>query len=262
MTLTVYNERVVNKCLSEVSDRKDELDLVVLPGLMRTGTTVMFQCIRGTEGFRETHTARLLGTPPSEHQSWRIPNYLIGKHLGARAVNPNSASDIGHADVLYGKEYTISEKPLDDFLHSLMDEAMKVFTYQELRVLKEPMCQFALEAWIERYKSFRNAKYVWTRRDLLKTAKSLVRLKMSPFKGMKKGYRGIFGVKKALHTLRQGEAELERLMPKMNHIVVWHEDLITNPKKEFGRVAKFLGVPKLNTRAFDRGKVYESKKNC
>jgi len=257
MPLAVYNVDYVNKCLARVADRKDELDLVVLPGLARTGTTILFQCIRGTNGFRELFSARLLGTPPSEHQSWRIVNYLIAKHLGAKALQPGTPHDIGHGDILYGTDFAITEKPLDEYLIALMEEAMKVFSYQKLKVVKDPMCQFALEAWINRYKSFKNAKYVWTRRNLMEAAKSLVRFKVPALKGVPRGYRGLLTVKRALEIAEQQEAELERVMPMVNHIEVWHHDLVNNTKKTFAKISDFLGK-EIDQDKFDRGKIWKS----
>ena len=256
MALTVYSDNAIEYCLNKVAHRKDELDLVILPGLMRTGTTVLFQSIRGTQGFRETHTARLLGTPPSEHQSFRIVNYLTSKFLGADCVLPGSWHDIRHGDLLFDRQFTIEEKPLDEFHLTLMDEAMKVFAYQELRVLKEPMGQFALEAWIDRYESFKRAKYIWTRRDTLDVAKSVIRLKVPDRDGKPRGYRGKLTVCKALYIAEQLEAELERVMPMVNHIEVQHSELVENPDKVFGEIAEFLGVEEINRKFYDRKQVY------
>lgn len=246
----------IRKTLDAVDHRKDELDLVVIPGVMRSGTTVTFQAIHGVPKYIERYPAKLVGSPPSEHWSWRVANYAISKYLGAEPIIEGGRADQGNFDILWNCPNTVDDKPLSEDITGLMDEAMRVFAWQEVKVLKEPMCQFALESWIKRYKSFANAKYIWNRRDLLEVAKSTVRLKYRKVARKILGYRGHLTVKKALKALRQHEAELERVMPTVNHIVVQHRDLINNHKAEFERMREFLGVELLVTRMFQENRIY------
>lgn len=225
---------------------ESNLDLVVLPGISRTGTSVIFQCLYDS-GFNESRPMKLYGNPPTEHGIWRIANWHVSKYLGARAFMPGSEKDLHHADILVGD---ITDRPLNKDIKKEMDDFVGILVWQELRLLKEPMCVYALETWIDNYQCFKNAKYIWTRRDYTETAKSLVRLKVPQGQ-----YRGVLTVRNAEKICIEHDKLLKKAMKKVNHIEVWHHDLINKPDKTFNRISEFVGT-KVKTDAFDRGKIW------
>jgi len=233
------------KLTEDLEDQADDLDLIILPGVSRTGTSVLWQCLDKT--FKQGNKLTLAGRPPTEHFIWRVANYVVGKYAGATPLLPKSDIDLKLMDILKGQ---LHDKPTHEHAIREMSDCIGMLVYDEVKVLKEPMCLFALPTWIEYYKCFRDAKYIWTRRDPLECAKSWVRLKMRYFE-----YRGILTVKLAEKIIRQHEELLEKTMAGVNHIVVWHHDLINDSDKTFKIISDFVGK-EVNTESFDRGKVW------
>ena len=183
-----------------------------------------------------------------------IANYVIGKYAGATPLLPRSDIDRRFMDILKGR---LDDRPTHEHALREMSDCLGMLVYDEVRILKEPMCLFALPTWIEHHKCFRDAKYIWTRRDVKECAKSWVRLKMRYFE-----YRGILTVPLAMKLIKQHEALLQKTMTGVNHIVVWHHDLINDPDTTFKRISDFVGR-EVNTEPFDRGKVWKkSSTDC
>ena len=244
--------------LKELWKQNESLDLTILPGIHRSGTSVLFQCLHATDGFKERHPLSLLGDPPTEHRLWRIANYLLIKYLGGVALMPGSIRDENMGDLMMGQ--VDNSKELSKDIKKEMDDFVGVLVWQGAKLLKEPTCQLALQKWIDTYPCFKNAKYVWTRRNYRDVAKSLVRLKVPNTLGVhgvvgRTGYRGILTVQKAEQLSKYWDSVLEKIMPQVNHIEVWHHDLVNDTKNTFDRISEFVGV-EVNTEAFDRGKVY------
>jgi len=238
--------------VKELGDKEDDLDLIILPGVSRTGTSVLWQCLDKT--FKQGNKLKLAGIPETEHFVWRIANYVIGKYAGATPLLPKSDVDLKFMDILTGP---LHDDPIHSHALREMTDCLGMLVYDEVKILKEPMCLFALPSWIEHHKCFRDAKYIWTRRDRLECAKSLVRLKMRYDE-----YRSILTVKLAEKLIRQHEALLEKIMVGVNHIVVWHDDLINDTETTFARISEFVGR-EVNTEPFNRGKVWtKSSTNC
>lgn len=247
--------------IKEALKKESDLDLVILPGIHRTGTSILFQCIHKTDGFKEKRELKLIGYPPSEHRLWRVANYMVSKYLGAKCFLHESARDLRMADFFLGPFN--SRKPLDNEIKEEMDDLVGVLSWQGARVIKEPNCQFALQAFIDNYECFKNAKYIWTRRDSLETAKSLVRLKVPDREDLNGNvvptmYRGKLKVKTAMKINEQAENLLARIMPSVNHIEVWHHDLINKPDETFDMISDFIGA-KVNTELFNRKKTWNGR---
>lgn len=259
----VYFWAELRQELKEKLKDESELDLVILPGIHRSCTSVLFQCIYSTEGFQEKHPLKLIGFPNTEHRLWRVANHLLSKHLGAECFLPDSNREKYMADFFRG-EFDVNT-PLTKEIKEEMDDFIGLITWQDLKVIKEPNCQIPLQTWINNYECFRNAKYIWTRRDPLEAAKSLVRLKVPnriDARGIvgPTGYRGNLKVKTACKLNKYWDGILAKIMPSVKHIEVWHSDLINNPKETFGMISNFLGK-EINTEPFDRGKVWKNTKN-
>jgi len=237
------------KIIENFRGRDDTLNLIILPGISRTGTSVIFQCLNSMPKFLPRMPVVLLGTPPTEHNLFRVANWIVSKHLGVESLNPGSIEDHYKSDILIGE---LPNKPLDKNIKREMDDFIGVLKWQRVKVLKEPMGLYALQTWIDNYKCFKNAKYIWTRRDSLSQAKSMVRLKVPQVNTM---YRGTLTVKKAMKIGIEHDKILAKIMPQVNHIEVWLEDLLNDTGNTFNRISKFLGV-RVNRGAFDRKKVY------
>lgn len=231
--------------VNSLEEKANDLDLIILPGVSRTGTSVLWQCLDKT--FEQGNRLKLAGLPETEHFIWRVANYVIGKYAGATPLLPKSEIDLRLMDILTGP---LHDKPTHEHALREMSDCLGMLVYDDVKILKEPMCLFALPTWIEHHKCFRNAKYIWTRRNRLECAKSWVRLKMRY-----EEYRTILTVPLAKKIIKQHEALLEKIMTGVNHIVVWHEDMINNPDKTFDRISEFVGK-EVNTEPFDRGKVW------
>lgn len=238
------------------------LNLVVLPGTARTGTSVLHECLYATNTFREKNSLKLLGFPPTEHLYWRLVNFMLADYLDAKRFL--DGVDTRMADFHTG-EFN-PDKPLNEEIKQEMDDFIGIISWQKLRLLKEPNCQFALKSWIDNYECFQNAKYIWTRRDYLESAKSLVRLKVPDRENLSGDivpteYRGKLKVNTAVKLFKQWDGILAKTMPKVKHIEIWHHDLINKPDETFSRISEFLGV-EVNTEPFDRGKVWKNMKTC
>jgi hypothetical protein len=250
-----FNEQMSH--ILNIAGDSNKLDLTILPGVGRTGTSVLFQCLHATDGFQEKNKSRLVGFPPTEHILFRVANNIIARYLGATALMPGSDWDKEFGDLLVGS--IDNSKELDFDTKYEMRTLVGILIWQEVKLLKEPTCQFALQCWINNYDCFKNAKYIWTRRNIRETAKSYVRLKVPDrlVKGKYKptGYRGNLTVGIAEKIVTETERLLEGIMPQVNHIEVWHHDLINDTKNTFDRISEFVGA-EVNTDAFDRGKMY------
>jgi len=240
-----------------IRDIDHELDLTILPGIHRSGTSVIFQCLHATDGFQEENQLNLIGDPPTEHRLWRIANYRLAKYLGATVLMPGSVRDKYISDFLVGK--VDNDKELKPDIKEEMDEMVGILKWQKLKLIKEPTCQLSLQTWINNYDCFKNAKYIWTRRNYREVAKSLVRLKVADRlqdgKMIQTGYRGVLTVQRAEKLSRYWDSILEKIMPQVNHIEVWHHDLINDTKNTFDRISEFVGA-EVNTEAFDLKKVW------
>ena len=237
------------KIIENFCGREDTLDLIILPGISRTGTSVLFQCLNSMRVFLPRMPILLLGTPPTEHHLFRVANWMVSKYLGVESLNPGSNPDKGMSDILIGE---LTNKPLDKNIKQEMDDFIGMLKWQRPRILKEPMCMYALQTWIDNYKCFKNAKYIWTRRDPLSQAKSMVRLKV-PQPGTM--HRGTLTVNRAKEIGITHDKILSKIMPQVNHIEVWLEDLLNDTNNTFNMISEFLGI-RLNRGAFDRKKVY------
>ena len=236
---------------------ESDLDLTILPGIHRSGTSVVFRCLHETEGFKEKHELSMIGDPPSELRLWRIANHVLTKYLGGTVLMPGTIWDTNMGDFLIGK--VDNNKELHPGIKEEMDDLVGVLLWSEMKLLKEPTCQLSLQTWINNYECFKNAKYIWTRRDYRETAKSLVRLKVADRANGKTGYRGVLTVPRAERLSRYWDSILEKVMPQVNHIEVWHHDLVNDTKNTFDRISEFIGK-EVNTAPFDRGKVYAERR--
>jgi len=237
------------KIINHFHGNDDTLDLIVLPGISRTGTSVLFQCLYSTPKFLPRVPIVLLGNPSTEHNLWRIANWTVSKYFGIESLVPGSNNDDGMAGILIGEP---KSKPLDEDIRQEMEDFIGMLKWQCPKVIKEPMCMYALQSWIDNYKCFKNAKYIWTRRDSLSQAKSFVRMKLS-IEGTP--YRGILTVKSAEKIGILHDRILSKIMPQVNHIEVWLPDLLNDTDNTFNRISEFVGA-RVNRDAFDIGKVY------
>ena len=107
------------KIIENFCGREDTLDLIILPGISRTGTSVLFQCLNSMRVFLPRMPILLLGTPPTEHNLFRVANWMVSKYLGVESLNPGSNPDKGMSDILIGE---LTNKPLDKNIKQEMDD--------------------------------------------------------------------------------------------------------------------------------------------
>lgn len=248
--------------IKELHEEQNKLDMVVLPGLARSGTSITYRCLDLTPGFKPKHELKLLGSKTqTEHATWRVVNYTVGKYFGAEALMPGSVWDKSFGDVLIGER---EDKEITEDIRTEMDHMVGIFVWQDIKLLKEPMCVYTIPAWIDNYECFKNAKYIWNRRDIRQSAKSMVRLKVPDrmerhtFEIGPTGYRNVLTVKGAEKIYEVHEKILEDAMKKVNHIEVWHHDLINKPKETFARMSEFIGR-EIDTSPFNMGEVWTKK---
>ena len=240
-----------------IKDIDHELDLTILPGIHRSGTSILYQCLYNTDGFQEEHELSKIGDPPTENRLWRIVNHKVTKYLGGCYLMPDSDRAKLIGDFLIGRVDNSIER--DQNIKEEMDDIVGIFKWQKIKLLKEPTCQLALQYFINHYDCFKNAKYIWTRRKYREAAKSLVRLKVPDReiegKMIPTGYRGVLTVSRAERLSKYWDSVLEKIMPQVNHIEVWHHDLVNDTKNTFDRISEFVGK-EVNTKPFNRGKVW------
>lgn len=195
----------------------------------------MFQCLEKS-GLNPGKKGDLSGFKyKTEHIGFRLCNFLILMSLGYKPLVDDGKGKYQVVDLF-------SEKPnvLQPIPYRAQDRMYQFFLQMRddnIQLLKDPQAAPAMREWISRSKTFANAKYVWMRRDPLKTAKSFVRLKVPRMPQ----YRGLLTTRKAKRIYEDHEMLWGQVLSGLNHIEVRLEDFLTNTGREAKRISKFIG---------------------
>ena len=219
--------------------------MIIVAGWCRSGTSIMFKSIVES-GFSPGDASIL--TP--ESFSFRILIHEILIDIGVPGV-VFTKKRIGElpkwtSEPLVATDKKGSIKPALDRVINLKAD-----------VLKNPTVTFALPT-MQTMDYFKDAKYIWMRRDPWDAAKSLVRLKCQK-KRVRSMYRGVLTTNMAYQLYLKNDRELQRIMPTLNHIEVQHKDFVNRDKKTFAAVSEFIGT-RLNTHLINKKKTYAGKR--
>jgi hypothetical protein len=225
-------------------------DKIIVCGFARSGTSIMFLCLKNS-GFFPGKDKLRGWRYKTENASFIRLNRLVSRTLGAgQLIKDITGSVVVGADIMTPPKSRRTVNP-----HEVRGCGLLLQKIKDAEILKDPQCAFSLESLIKHDRKFREAKYIWTRRNLEEQARSLIRLKTDPDHGDRKVYKKYMPFETALTICEAYDGELWRVMPLVDHVVVWLEEFLKYPEKIKDKVSAFIGRD-LNLDAFDLGKTY------
>lgn len=241
--------------------------MIVVCGFCRTGTSIIMRCLKDSGFNPGEHVIKpedlryvaissnpdvdynnpnlrvIWGHQFFEHPNWGVMNHFISRHKGAEIMAVKG---------LYkGLALSLNrEIPLSSRIYIMMNWTKNYFENKNVEILKDPWGTFALGSWIERFKLFQTAKYIWTRRDSVKRAKSQLRFQLK-----NQCLKGFLTTSKAMEIGRNHEGEIKKIMPLVNHIEIWLEDILDKTKEVGDKLSDFIGR-KIDMSAINKSEVW------
>ncbi len=179
--------------------------MIIVAGWGRTGTSIMFRCLQESDFY---------GGKPEELGGHEAKT----EHLAFRSLN-----------------YRFAIRNPAPIIHQSL--FLEYLERRGVNLLKDPQLAVCIRTWLEKSHIFREAKYIWCRRDQLEAAKSMVRLKIPRFPDM----RGILTTRAALQTCKCHEKVWGEVLQDLDHCVVWLEDLLHHTATTAKFVSEFIG---------------------
>jgi hypothetical protein len=184
--------------------------MIVIAGYPRSGTTIMFRCLVAS-GFNPGPSGLLVG---GDHKS---ENKKFANLLRA---------------VIHSEKMTVRARK-GGYLRGRLIK--KVSNYEGQEVLKHPMAADGIKHLYDHNERFRDAKYIWMRRDLIEIAKSYMR-KQKAF-----GHKKPETFDEAFRVVKDLDKKWKKFLPLVDHIEVWLEDLLRETDSVGDRVSEFIG---------------------
>ncbi len=214
--------------------------MIVVCGIGRTGTSVIMEClIKSGYNARDHNLFPLLDLEDKrsrqeilENTTWGMMNAEISVERGvvrSYKIHPNA---IG---IIMGLR---KNNPISSKILCRMARTIEYFHESNIEILKDPMGIYAYKRWIENFGIFKNAKWIWTRREPLERAKSEVRHKIELHGS--EIFRG-FTTNESLKVARRYEKELAKVLPTVNYIEIWLEDILNKTKEIGDKLSEFIG---------------------
>lgn len=209
--------------------------MIVVAGFSRTGTSVIFECLKRS-GFYPGEEKDLFG-----HKY--LSQYLPFQELNRALINiiVTNRRYLSHADILNAVVAHKKEK-IEKTLEQAVKNVLNKIVDEKIEIIKDPYLGLIVNVWYTCSPLFREAKYIWLKRDAMEIAKSLVR--MQKFHGMPiilKAFK--FTVSEAYKLCQLHTNGWEMMMPYLNHIEVQFEDLFKDVEKVKDRISEFIGRP-------------------
>jgi len=165
----------------------------------------------------------------------------------------NGGPDLG------GHKYKSEDQYFKKIIHSIMDgisetggisERLKkhienyfgVYCKQNnIDIVKNPWFWKVLPIWGSVCPELKEAKFIWTRRNPLETAKSYMRVAEKRRKRVNDliGYR--FTVNFILNEIKQQEEIIRAYIGFLTYKTVWLEDMLAKPERTFAEISDFVG---------------------
>jgi len=189
--------------------------MIIVMGIPRSGTSVMVEALR-KNGYYPGGKRYLIGRKyPSELA------FMKDAHIAALSFHGNAWGFYRWDDLVL---------PLQQSL-----KAVNQFIIEEgINVVKDNYLPPFYHCWCHLNDDFQNAKVIRTRRNLREASKSMVRLQSS----LGRKPRSVNSQLKLnrLYNRVQGD-----LLQYIDHVEVWHEDMVKEPKKTENEIAEYLG---------------------
>jgi len=220
--------------------------MIIVAGWCRSGTSIMFESLVAS-GFNPGDAS--FKTP--ESLNFRIFVHEILLDIGVKGVIHNKKK-ISELPKWIDKPTVATDKK------GSIKPALDRVKAMDADILKNPAVTFALPT-MQKIDYFKDAKYIWMRRDPWAAAKSLVRLKCQK-KRERSIYRGVLTTNLAHSLYLKNDTELQRMMPELDCIEVQHADFIRKDKLTINRIEGHIGR-ELYTRHISKSKTYDGKKD-
>ncbi len=214
--------------------------MIVVCGIGRTGTSVIMEClIKSGFNSRDHKLFPLLDLEDEEIRQQILENRIWGLTNSEISVERGVIRSFKFHPQAIGTIMGLrKDNPISNETYSLMSKVIHYFETSNIDILKDPTGIYAYKRWIEYFDIFNDAKWIWTRRDSLTRAKSMVRHRIELYGA--KIFRG-FTTKKNLEVGRRYERELEQVLPTVNYIEIWLEDLLNKTKEMGDKLSEFIG---------------------
>jgi hypothetical protein len=184
--------------------------MIVVAGCPRSGTTIMFRCLVES-GFYPGEKLQGRGHKSEDAQLWKIVACFMQGYHFTRA-----------------REHKIARGRL-------------IGKFKGPAVVKNPYLSNCIRHLHKNNQYFKDALYVWMRRDLKEIAKSLVRKKYKhPARHLDR-YENFTTVSGALKLAMQLDDKWRKFLPRVRYIEIWLNDLIEKPDVVQQRMSEFIG---------------------
>jgi len=225
--------------------------MIIVAGWARTGTSVMVKCLEKS-GFNLGPEKHLTGAQyKTENNQFRVCNFLIMYYMGFQSISKQR-----HEGQVFTDDFFIdtpnNNRQLPFGVKQQMRRFVNYLKENKVEVLKDPQSAFAMKEWLKIDQIFRNAKFIWMKRNPMEAAKSFIRLKIPRIPQ----YRGVLTTRKALKTFQLHDKMWEELLKDKDHCVVWLEELLNFPDTVGYFLSEFLGRDFDNS-LIDRSMTYE-----
>lgn len=183
--------------------------MIIIIGYARTGTSILFKSLEAA-GFNGG------------------PNLYGHKHLTQdrhlKFLLDNTRDDLRE----YGGVSLRLARQIGHFFSGYCDA-------EGIDLIKSPILWETMRVWYDFCPDFKKAKFIWTRREKLQTAKSIVRVHR------KFGWENKMTVRKHERVIANHVKIVGHFMETLNHIVVHLEDMVNIPARTFREISEFVG---------------------